>query len=125
MVASPEMRAIRELPLAVSLALAGFALFFGRGPGDASLLWLGGGSLLGKVLPFVYDYGPPDVGRLRGPIGLWNQLALVADFALPLALWRRRLEGALLAYAALVALLLTYSRGGIVTAVIVVVAWFV
>jgi hypothetical protein len=210
MVASPEMRAIRELPLAVSLALTGFALFFGGGPGNASLLWLGGGallaivvllatrgvpagwlalvplavltlwlaltiwwsalpdrswdyanralvyvlfaalglwvaartralalglmtlfaaviawSLLGKVLPFVYDYGPPDVGRLRGPIGLWNQLALVADFALPLALWRRRLEGALLAYAALVALLLTYSRGGIVTAVIVVVAWFV
>jgi hypothetical protein len=210
MVASPEMRATRELPLGVSLALTGLALFFGGGPRNGSMVWLGGGallaivvlfavrglpagwpavvplaalalwlaltirwselpdrswdyanralvyvlfaalglwvaartralalglmtlfgavlawSLLGKVLPSVYDYGPPDVGRLRGPIGLWNQLALVADFALPLALWRRRLEGALLAYVALVALLLTYSRGGIVTAVIVVAAWLV
>lgn len=209
MVASPEMRAIRDLPLAVSLALTAFAVFFGGGPGDGSLPWIGGGallalvvagatqgvprgsralvplallacwmavtiawsalpdrswayadralvyllvaalglwvavrtralalglaaifgallawSLLGKVVPPVYDYGPPDVGRLRGPVGLWNQLALVADFALPLALWRKRVDGALLAYAALVALLLTYSRGGIVTAVAVVIAWF-
>jgi O-antigen ligase len=85
----------------------------------AILVW----SLLGKVLPLVYDYGPPEVGRLRGPIGLWNQLALVAAFALPLALWRRRLEGVLLAYVAIVALLLTYSRGGVITAVVVVAAW--
>ena len=203
------MRAIRELPLAAPLLLAGLALFFGGGPGTGSLLWLGGAalvvlvalvatqglpagwvllvplaaltawlalsiswsalpdrswdyanrtlvyllfalvglwlaararalalglmvlfgavlvwSLLGKVLPVVYDYGPPEVGRLRGPIGLWNQLALVAAFALPLALWRRRLEGALLAYAAIVALLLTYSRGGVLTTVLVVAAWF-
>jgi O-antigen ligase len=204
------MRAIRELPLAASLLLAGLALFFGGGPGSGSLPWLGGGallaiivllatrglppgwqvlvplgaltawlalsiswsalpdrswdyanrtlvyllfavlglwlagrtrelalglmgllgavvawSLLGKVLPFLYDYGPPGVGRLRGPVGLWNQLALVADFALPLALWRRRLEGALLAYGALVALLLTYSRGGLITGALVVTAWLV
>jgi len=98
-----------------SLALGLMALF------GAVLVW----SLLGKVLPVVYDYGPPEVGRLRGPVGLWNQLALVAAFALPLALWRRRLEGVLLAYAALVALLLTYSRGGVITAVLVVAAWFV
>ena len=210
MVASRQMRATRDLPLAVSLALTAFAVFFGGGPRNGSLPWLGAGalvaivvliatqgvpsgwhalvplalltcwiaitiawsalpdrswdyanralvyllfaalglwvaartralalgfmaifgallawSLLGKVLPFLYDYGPPDVGRLRGPVGLWNQLALIADFALPLALWRRRIEGALLAYVALVALLLTYSRGGIVTAVVVVAAWFV
>src|SRR5256886_3131784 len=80
-------------------------------------------SLLGKVLPFVYDYGSLEVGRLRGPIGLWNQLALATAFALPLALWRRRLEGALLAYVAIVALLLTYSRGGVITAAVVVIAW--
>jgi hypothetical protein len=204
------MRAIRELPLAASLLLAGLALFFGGGPGAGSVPWLGGAvllvvvvliatrgvpagwprlvpfaalavwlalsiswsalpdrswdyanrtfvyfllallglwlagrtralavglmalfgavlawSLVGKVLPVVYDYGPPAPGRLRGPIGLWNQLALVAAFALPLALWRRRLEGALLAYAAIVALLLTYSRGGLITAVLVVAAWVV
>jgi O-antigen ligase len=209
MVASPLMRAIRELPLAASLLLVGLALFFGGGPGSGSVPWLGGGALLvlvvliatrgvptgwqwllplaaltawlalsiswsalpdrswdyanrtfvyllfallglwlvartrelalglmalfgavlawallGKVLPVVYDYGPPDVGRLRGPIGLWNQLALVAAFALPLALWRRRLEGLLVGYLAIVALFLTYSRGGLITAVLVVAAWF-
>jgi O-antigen ligase len=203
------MRAIRELPLAASLLLVGFALFFGGGPGSGSLPWLGGAvllvvvvliatrglpsgwvslvplaaltawlalsiswsalpdrswdyanrtfvylvfallglwlagrtralalglmalfgavlvwSLLGKVLPVVYDYGPPaEVGRLRGPVGLWNQLALVCAFALPLALWRRRLEGALLAYAAIVALFLTYSRGGVLTTVLVAATW--
>jgi O-antigen ligase len=203
------MRAIRDLPLAASLLLAGLALFFGGGPRYGPLAWLGGGalvvivtliatrgvpagwprlvplaglsgwlavsiswsalpdrswdyanralvyllfaalglwlagrtrelalglmvllgavvfwSLLGKVLPFVYDYGSLQVGRLRGPIGLWNQLALATAFALPLALWRRRLEGALLAYASIVALLLTYSRGGVITAVLIVSAWF-
>ncbi|MFL5927495.1 MAG: O-antigen ligase family protein [Gaiellaceae bacterium] len=97
------------------LALGLMALF------GALVVW----SLLGKVLPFVYDYGSLQVGRLRGPIGLWNQLALACVFALPLALWRRRLEGALLAYAAMVALLLTYSRGGLITAFVVVGAWLV
>jgi hypothetical protein len=77
-------------------------------------------SLLGKVLPPLYDYGPPGVTRLRAPVGLWNQLALLAAFALPLALWRKRLTGSLLAYAWLVTLLLTYSRGGVATAVLVV-----
>jgi hypothetical protein len=41
----------------------------------AVIVW----SLLGKVLPFLYDYGGPDVTRLRGPIGLWNQLALATE----------------------------------------------
>jgi hypothetical protein len=80
-------------------------------------------ALLGKVLPPVYDYGPPGVARLRGPVGLWNQLALLGDFALPLALWRRRVQGTLLAYLWLVALVLTYSRGGLGTAVLVVAAF--
>ena len=86
----------------------------------AVIVW----SLLGKVLPFLYDYGGPDVTRLRGPIGLWNQLALATDYALALALALRGRAGALLAYSALVALLLTYSRGGILTAALVCVAWF-
>jgi len=204
------MRAIRELSLASSLLLAGLALFFGGGPSDGSIAWLGaaavlailallvtqgapGGwtavvpfallavwcaisiswswlpdrswdyanrtavyalfaalglwvaarirelalglavllgavivwSLLGKVLPVVYDYGGPDVTRLRGPIGLWNQLALASDFALVLALALRRRLGVVLAYVALVALLLTYSRGGLATAALVVVLWLV
>jgi hypothetical protein len=204
------MRAIRELSLAPSLLLVGLALFFGGGPADGSIPWLGGGallailallasrgapggfmavlplgllavwcaisiswsllpdrswdyanrtavyalfaalglwaaartrqlvlglavllgavivwSLLGKVLPPVYDYGGPDVTRLRGPIGLWNQLALASDFALVIALALRRRLGAVLAYAALVALLLTYSRGGLATALLVVAVWLV
>ena len=80
-------------------------------------------SLAGKVLPPLYgDYGR--LARLRGPVGLWNQLALLAAFALPLALWRKRLGGALLAYGWIVALLLTYSRGGVAVTVLVLVAWF-
>src|SRR5581483_115214 len=94
---------------------AGLAVLLG-----AVVVW----SLVGKVLPVVYDYGGPDVTRLRGPIGLWNQLALAADFALVLALAFRRRAGVLLAYAALVALLLTYSRGGVVTAVALLVVFF-
>jgi len=204
------MRAIRDLPLAASLVLVAYALFFGGGAGDRSLLWLGGGALaavvasvcligvpaglrvlipfaaltawlavsiawstlpdrswvyanrsfvylvlallglwvaprtralalglavllgalaawtlLGKVVPAVYGYGPPDVTRLRGPVGLWNQLALLGAFALPLALWRRGLDGTLLAYLWIVTLALTGSRGGAAVAAIVVVIWFV
>ena len=55
----------------------------------------------------------------------WNQLALLGDFALALALWHKRRAGTLLAYGWLVALALTYSRGGLVTAVFVVAAWLV
>jgi energy-converting hydrogenase Eha subunit A len=81
-------------------------------------------SLAGKVLPFLYgDYGR--IARLRAPVGLWNQLALVGDFALPLVLWLRGRGGTLLAYGWLVALVLTYSRGGLITAVLVLTAWFV
>ena len=50
MVASREMRAIRELSLAAPLALAGVAIFFGGGPGNGSIMWLGGGALLIMLL---------------------------------------------------------------------------
>ena len=210
MVASLEMRAIRDLPLASSLLFCGAALFFGGGALDGSLPWLGAGALIaalaslavlglpaglralaplaaltawlalsvawstlpdrswvyanrafvyllfgvlglwlaprtralalglgallglvavwalaGKVVPTLYDYGPPSVTRLRAPVGLWNQLALLGAFALPLALWRRRLEGALLAYLWLVVIVLTGSRGGAGVAAFAVVVWFV
>lgn len=203
------MRGMRQLALAAPLLLTGLALFFGGGPSDGSIFWLGGlallallvllaaegapggflgpallallgvwcavsiiwswlpdrswdyanrtlvyaafaavglwaagrtrglalglavllgavigWSLLGKVFPPVYDYGGPEVTRLRGPIGLWNQLALATDYALVLALAFRRRGGTLLAYVALVALLLTYSRGGVLTGVVVCAAWF-
>jgi hypothetical protein len=82
-------------------------------------------SLAGKVFPWLYeDYGR--IARLRGPIGYWNALALLAAIALPIGLWlatRWRAAGALLVYGWLVALALTYSRGGIAVAVIVVAVW--
>jgi hypothetical protein len=82
-------------------------------------------ALLGKVLPWLYeDYGR--IARLRGPVGYWNALALLGDVALPIGLWlatRRRALGALLVYGWAVAIALTYSRGGVVVAVIVVAAW--
>ncbi len=205
MVASRAMRAIRDLPLAASLALCGAALFFGGGALDGSLPWLGGAALVaalaslalagvpsglralvplaaltawlavsvswstlpdrswvyanrafvyllfallglwlatrtralalglgallgavavwalaGKVVPTLEDYGFPYGSRLRGAVGLWNQLALLGAFALPFALWRRRAEGALLAYVWLVVIALTGSRGGAAVAALVV-----
>ena len=84
-------------------------------------------ALAGKVFPWLYeDYGR--IARLRGPVGYWNALALLGDVALPLGLWlatRRREAGTLLVYGWTVALALTYSRGGIAVACIVVAAWLV
>jgi hypothetical protein len=88
----------------------------------AVVLW----SLGGKVFPLA---APPVIGvrsRLDSPVGLWNQLALLGDFALPLALWlarSRRTLGTLLAFAWGVAIVLTLSRGGLAVAAILVVAW--
>src|SRR5205085_2642958 len=72
------------------------------------------------------------VTRLRNPVGYWNVLALLGDAALPLALWiaapRRRpvalrILGVLLFYVAAVAVLLTYSRTGVVVGGLAVLAW--
>jgi O-antigen ligase len=90
------------------------------------LLW----ALAGKMIPALFSDGAR-VARLREPIGYWNSLALVAATALPLALWiaarRRELRavGAALAYLAVLVLALTYSRGGIVVAVLAAAGWIV
>jgi hypothetical protein len=72
------------------------------------------------------------VARLNSPIGYWNVLALLCVFAVPLALWiaaprsrpdRLRAAGVLYLYAALVALLLTFSRGGVAVAIAAAVLW--
>ena len=82
-------------------------------------------SLAGKVLPWLYeDYGR--IARLRGPIGYWNSLALLGDIALPIGLClatRLRTAGTLLVYGWIVAIGLTYSRGGVLVAVVVVALW--
>ena len=89
-------------------------------------------SLAGKVFPFLHPgYGckatdPGCTVRLVGAIGYWNALALLGAIALPLALWlgtRWRTAGALLAFGWIVAIGLTYSRGGAIVAVVAVVAW--
>ena len=72
------------------------------------------------------------VARLSSPVGYWNVLALLAVFALPLALWIAapqtrpdwlRAAGVLYLYTALVALLLTFSRGGVAVGIVAVALW--
>src|SRR4051794_2027827 len=87
-------------------------------------------ALTAKVFPSIYDdYGR--VARLRWPVAYWNELALLGAAAVPLALWltgrerdrRARVAGVLLLYGAVVTIVLTYSRTGVVLAVIAGVAW--
>jgi O-Antigen ligase len=88
-------------------------------------------ALLGKVIPPLFPDGAR-IARLRDPIGYWNGLALLAAVVLPLAAWvavRRehgrplRIGGIVLLFLTTVALLLTYSRGGAVVAVVAVAAF--
>jgi hypothetical protein len=88
-------------------------------------------ALAGKVVPDLFPDGER-IARLRDPLGYWNALAVVAVFAILFSLWaasRRehrpvlRAAGVVLVFASTVALLLTYSRGGAVIAVLVVAAF--
>jgi len=103
--------------------------------GGLAILLFGvvGWALLGKVFPSLFADGAR-VARLRSPIGYWNALALACAVALPLGLWaatrrswRRelRIAGVLLIYLAVIALVLTFSRAGIVVAVVGVLLWLV
>jgi O-Antigen ligase len=84
-------------------------------------------ALAAKVFPGLYsDY--ERLARLRYPLGYWNELALLAAASVPIALSiarRLRLLGGLLLYLALVVGVLTYSRVGIVLAVIAALVWLV
>src|SRR5256714_1802415 len=84
-----------------------------------------GGALVAKVIPGLYsDYGR--LARLRYPLGYWNELALLAAASVPIGLWllrRFRVAGALLLYGAVIVVVLTYSRVGIVLAVLAAVAF--
>jgi hypothetical protein len=92
-----------------------------------------GWALLARCVSSLYpDYGR--VARLRSPLGYWNELALLCVVAVPLALWiaapagRRawaRASGVLLLFVATTALLLTYSRVGVVLACLAAAAWVV
>src|SRR6266545_3252918 len=88
-------------------------------------------ALTAKVVPGIYsDYGR--LARLRYPVGYWNELGLLAAASVPFGLWlvgardrdrRERVGGALLLYAALVVVVLTYSRVGIVLSIGAAIAW--
>jgi hypothetical protein len=84
-----------------------------------------GWSLLGKVLPTL-EPGYADVARLSSPVGHPNALALLGVFALVLGLWRAAqgaLDGTLLVFEGTLVVLLAYSRGGVVVAVVVAATW--
>ena len=79
----------------------------------------------GRCCPWLHeDYGR--IARLSAPVGYWNALALLGDIALPLGLClatRMRTAGTLLVYGWIVVIGLTYSRGGVLVAVVVVALW--
>jgi O-antigen ligase/polysaccharide polymerase Wzy-like membrane protein len=102
--------------------------------GEAAAVLLGAlfvWALAAKVVPGIYgDYGR--LARLRYPLGYWNELALLGAASTPLGLWlagqrafdrRVRVGGTLLLYLALVVVVLTYSRVGIVLSVAAALVW--
>lgn len=104
------------VPRAPRLVVAGLAVILA-----AALGW----ALLGKVFPGLYPEGAR-IARLRNPVGYWNGLALLGDLALPLLLWasaRRRILGPVGLYGTIVAIALTYSRGGVVAGAVAVALW--
>jgi tetratricopeptide (TPR) repeat protein len=111
------------VPGALRLVAAGLAVLLA-----AVIVW----ALAGKVVPALFPDGGR-IARLRDPIGYWNGLALLAAMALPLGLSFAvsreqsravRIAAVVLLHAAAVALLLTYSRGGVVVALLVITAFF-
>jgi len=82
-------------------------------------------ALLAKCVPALYsDYGR--LARLRAPLDYWNELALLAVVAVPVALrlaMRTYAAGVALLYLAALTVLLTYSRFGVALACLAAVAW--
>jgi O-Antigen ligase len=79
-----------------------------------------------KVFAFYGGYS--GFARLRWPLEYWNELALLAAAAVPLALWlsmRRRVAGSLLLFGAIIVDVLTFSRFGIALAVVAAIAWLI
>lgn len=103
-------RSLRPLTAALGVALG------------LALAW----ALAAVVVPSLAPVGDR-IGRLSEPIGYWNALALVADLAVAIALWaltelrwRAAWPGAVsLLFAAVVVLLMTQSRAGLVSALVV------
>lgn len=90
-----------------SLSLDRLCIALGAVVGVAAL-W----ALLSKVV-VALDDDLERVGRLSEPVGYWNLLAFVLALGLPLALRLPRDLAAVAVYALVLAMLLTYSRGGL------------
>ena len=107
-------RGVRDLALVLAAVLG------------AAQVW----ALAGVAIPSLFPDGDRLV-RLRQPVGYWNGLALLADAAIPLGLWLAvslrgrvtRPAGALLVYVAVVTVMLTQSRAGLLAAVAVIALW--
>jgi hypothetical protein len=93
---------------------------------------LAGYALLLKVYPASLDSGEV-LGRLRAPFDYWNAVGLMAALGLPPCLWTgARREGNIVLRALtvpavallIVALVLSYSRGALLAAIIGVALWF-
>ncbi len=121
--------------LGLGVALAGVGGVLAARVGAGLLALVTGAVLVWALATKVFPSLDPDaerIARLQEPVGYWNALALLADVAVVLGLWlgaaegRRialRVLGALLAYVAIVALLLTLSRAGLAAGVGVVLLW--
>ena len=89
-----------------------------------------GWALLGVAIPSLFPDGDR-IARLREPVGYWNALALLADAAIAFGLFvargaraAARIAGCLLVSAAVLVVLLTQSRAGVVGALAVLALWF-
>jgi hypothetical protein len=118
------------LGLALAASLRGSAV---RAAAVVLALILGaalGWALLGRAVPGLFPDGGR-IARLREPVGYWNALALLAGTAVPLGLWlvtanpRRALRaaGGLLVYGAVLVVMLTQSRAGLLALVAGVATW--
>ncbi len=121
--------------LVLGVVLAAIGRRFGARLAAAMLALVVGATLVyalvAKAVPALDPEGDR-VARLREPVGYWNALALLADVAIVLGLWLAterahrgvvRVLGALLVYAATLALLLTLSRAGVVVAIGAIALW--
>ena len=118
-------------------SIAAARLFPGRWPAVLAAVCLlatvvSGYALMVKVLPASLDPGET-FGRLRAPFDYWNATGLIAAMGLPPCLWagaRRERGRAIRAFAVPAAtilisvIVLSYSRGAVLVAVIGLAGWF-
>ncbi len=110
----------------VYLAFLGLGLFAARRRFADVLAGLVGALLAWALFEKVFALADGRRARLNEPVGYWNTLGLLAATAVPLALrLRSRVLSVLLLYGAVVVVLLTQSRGGLLLAGLAAAVWLV